>query len=232
MTNPKPVYLLAGGRGSSNEVLFKAVFNEISRPDPLIAYVGAANRDDKGFFKFMGAEIAKAGKCRLHHVILSTKKADPDKTRDILHLADAVFMSGGDVEAGMEILKSKNMLNLFGALYGEGKVFFGASAGSIMLGREWIRWEDPDDESTAELFPCMDIAPLICDTHAEEDGWEELKAALNLKPENTAGYGIPSGACLRVHHNGDLEALGGQVVKYLKEGQGVNKIDALLPVRI
>lgn len=232
MTNPRPVYLLAGGRGSSSKILFKAVFKEISKPNPLIAYVGAANNDDKKFYKFMGDEIAGAGDCRLVHAVLSSKKADLDKFRDVLQQSDAVFVSGGDVEAGMDVLASRNMLDIFQKLYGEGKVFFGVSAGSIMLGREWVRWENPDDDSTAMLFPCIGIVPVMCDTHAEGDDWEELKAALLLKEDKSIGYGIPSGACLKVYHDGRMEALGGPVVQYLKRGQRVVRLDDLQPVRI
>jgi peptidase E len=232
MTNPRPVYLLAGGRGSSNERLFKEVFKELIKPNPLIAYVGAANNDDKKFFKFMGDEIAKAGDCRIVHAVTSSKKADINKALDILQQADAVFISGGDVEAGMDVLASRNMIGIFQNLYHGGKVFFGVSAGSIMLGREWVRWQDPEDDSTAELFPCIGMAPLICDTHAEGDNWEELKAALKLKEEKDIGHGIPSGACLKIYPDGQLAALGGPVVTYLKRGQGVVRSDDLQPVQI
>jgi len=230
MNKAKPVYLLAGGSGSSNRGIFKEVFKEISRPNPLIAYVGAANKDDKRFFRFMGDEIIKAGTCTLTHALIVPPRADMDKARDILQRADAVFMSGGDVEAGMRILESKNILSLFRTLYQEGKVFFGASAGSIMLAREWVRWDDPCDDSTAELFPCLGMVPVICDTHCEEDDWEELKAALQLKKDNDIGYGIPSGACLKVCPDGQLEAIGGAIAQYVKRGKKVIKMDDLLPV--
>jgi len=231
MANPKPVYLLAGGRGSENKAVFKAVFNEIARPNPLIAYVGVANDEDRLFFRFMGNEVKKAGKCNINHAIIASKKADLDKARDLMHRADAIFMSGGDVDAGMKILESKDMLNIFKELYNGGKVFFGASAGSIMLCKEWVRWADPDDDSTAEIFPCMGIAPVICDTHAEEDDWEELKAALQLREDKTTGYGIPSGACLKVYPDGRVEALGGVITRYLKSGHRVMKSDDLLPIK-
>jgi peptidase E len=229
MINPKPVYLLAGGRGSENKAVFKEVFNEIARPNPLIAYVGVANNEDKTFFRFMGNEVKKAGKCDISHAIIASKKADLDKARDIMNKADAVFMSGGDVDAGMKVLESKYMLNIFTDLYNGGKVFFGASAGSIMLCREWVRWTDPDDDSTAEIFPCLDIAPVICDTHAEEDEWEELKTALQIKGDKATGYGIPSGACLKVHPDGRTEALGGIIAQYVKSGYEVIRSDDLLP---
>jgi cyanophycinase-like exopeptidase len=230
MNDPRPVYLIAGGRGSSSRTLFKAVFKEISKPDPLIAYVGAANHDDKSFYKFMGDEIARAGNCTLKHAIISSSKADPDKAKDILQRADAVFMSGGDVEAGMNILAAGKLSTFFQALYRGGKVFFGVSAGSIMMGREWVRWTNPDDDSTAELFPCMGLVPVICDTHAEEDDWEELKTALQLKSDECIGFGIPSGACLKVYPDGRAEALGQAIIQYAKRGRKVVRSEDLLPV--
>ena len=229
MNNPRPVYLLAGGRGSSNRVVFKAILNEISKTDPLIAYVGAANNDDKWFYGFMGEEIIKAGKCTLKHALISSPRADLNKAQEIMQTADAVFMSGGDVEAGMRILESKNLINFLQDLYQKGKVFFGLSAGSIMLCREWVRWSNPENDSTAELFPCLNIAPVICDTHAEEDEWEELRTTLKLKINGGIGYGIPSGACLKVCPGGRLEAIGGDIPRYIKRGNKVVRIDDLLP---
>ena len=229
MNNPWPVYLLAGGRGSSNQVVFKTIFNEIPKPDPLIAYVGAANNDDKWFYRFMDKEIIKAVKCTLKHALISSPRADINKAQEIMQMADAIFMSGGDVEAGMRILESKNIINIFQELYQKGKVFLGVSAGSIMLCKEWIKWNNPDDDSTAGLFPCLNIAPVICDTHAEEDEWEELRAALQLKTEGSIGYGISSGACLKVCPGGLIEAIGGDIARYIRRGHKVVKIDDLLP---
>jgi cyanophycinase-like exopeptidase len=231
MTNPKPVYLLAGGRGSKNRGVFKAVLREIPKPNPLIAYVGAANDDDKRFFKFMGDEIAKACECLVSHAIIASKKADLEKARNILRKADAIFISGGDVDHGMRILESKGMLNIFSELYREGKVFFSASAGSIMLCKQWIRWKDPADDLTAEIFPCLGIVPLICDTHAEEDDWEELKTALRMAEDRTVGFGIPSGACLKIYSDGTLEALGGDVVRLVKRGKDIIGSDDLIAVQ-
>jgi len=229
MTNPRPVYLLAGGRGSDSKAIFKTVFKEIGKPNPLIAYVGAANDDDKRFFRFMGDEIIKAKACSLSHAPIASPKADLEKARDILQKADAIFMSGGDVDAGIRILESKDMSNLLHDLYREGKVFFGASAGSIMLCKEWVRWTDPDDDSTAEIFPCLNIVPVVCDTHAEEDDWVELKAAIQLKEDKTIGYGIPSGGCLKVYPDGRTEALGGTIARYVREGHKVIRLDDLAP---
>jgi peptidase E len=229
MNNPRPVYLLAGGRGSRNQAVFKEIFNEISKPFPLIAYVGVANNDDKWFYGFMSREIVKAGKCTLKHALISSRGADLNKAQGIMQMADAIFMSGGDVEAGMRILESKKIINFLQDLYQKGKVFFGVSAGSIMLCSEWVRWSNPDNDSTAALFPCLNIAPVICDTHAEEDEWEELRAALQLKIDGSIGYGISSGACLKVWHDGRTEAIGGDTARYIKRGNKVVKIDDLFP---
>ena len=229
MSSNKPVYLLAGGRGSNNPVpLFRAVLNDVGKKSPTIAYVGAANGDDGDFLVRMEAMLKRAGDCRLIHASFSAGNADVKKARDILQSADAVFVSGGDVERGMQVLEEKGMLGIFPELYQQGKLFFGISAGSIMLAKEWVRWKDPDDDSTAELFPCLGIAPVICDTHGEPD-WEELKAALNLKRVGSYGYGITSGTCLKVLPDGKVEALGGAVYKYARNKEGVQRQIDIVP---
>ncbi len=230
MTQVKPVYLLAGGRGSKyQEYIIKSVFNDIGKPKPVIAYVGVANEDNYPFYLMVSGLIKSGGDCRIERVLIAPKNADLKKARAALESADGIFMSGGDVEAGMQVLQEKNLTALFTDLFNQGKVFFGASAGSIMMAKEWVRWRDPDDDSTAELFPCLGMAPVICDTHAEEDDWEELKAALKLEPDNTRGYGIRSGSCLKVHTDGRVEALGGLVAQYLVQRREIIRQPDLVP---
>ena len=50
-------------------------------------------------------------------------------------------MSGGDVEAGMKVLEEKGLTEFFVELFKRGKLFFGASAGSIILARKWVPLE-------------------------------------------------------------------------------------------
>ena len=229
MNSNKPVYLLAGGRGSNDpSPIFRAVLNDMGKKSPTIAYVGAASGDNADFLGRMEAMLKQAGDCRLVHASLSAPNADVKKARDILQSADAVFVSGGDVERGMQVLEEKGMLSIFPELYQLGKLFFGISAGSIMLAKEWVRWKNRDDDSTAELFPCLGLASVICDTHGEPE-WEELKAALSLKPNGACGYGITSGTCLKVYSSGQVEAMGGAVYRYSRSKDGVESQPDLLP---
>jgi peptidase E len=230
MNETKPIYLLAGGRGSNNsDQIIRAVLQDIGGRTPSIAYVGVATQDNTEFFHRMSSMIGSAGNSHLIHALIYPRGADLDKARDILLNADAVYIGGGDVEAGMEILQKKKMTSIFPELFKQGKLFFGVSAGSIMLAREWVRWRDSDDDSTAELFPCLGIAPVICDTHGESDNWEELQAALKLKPVGYIGYGITSGTCLKVQTNGEIEAMGGVISRYVSEGKTVGRLVDLIP---
>jgi peptidase E len=224
----KPVYLLAGGRGSSYATIYKEVLKEILAPQAVVAYVGAANNDDERFYKFMGDEIIKSGNCTLRNAALASPKADVDKAREILQQADAVFMSGGDVEAGIQVVESRKLTSFFRELYEQGKVFFGVSAGSIMLAKEWVRWEDPNDDASAGIFPCLDIAPVLVDTHAEDNDWEELKVALKLGGPGGTGYGIPTGACLKVYPDRRVEALARPVARFVNRDGEVVKIKDLM----
>ena len=184
MSMLKPVYLMAGGRSAnprSTSLMIRSVYKDTGQEKPTIAYVGVASGDDWSFYLMISRMLKEAGDCRVVRILIAPKKADISKARETLQSADAIFMSGGDVEAGMEVLEEKNLTGFFQDLHQQGGLFFGASAGSIMLAKEWVRWRDPEDDASAEMFPCLGMARVICDTHAEADDWEELKAALGLK---------------------------------------------------
>jgi len=229
---PKPVYLFAGGRSGNRKkqgVLLERMFRELGIASPTVAYSGAASGDDRSFFRFIAGELTQAGADKVVHAVIAPLSADLDKARSVLEGADIVFISGGDVEAGMEILKEKNMLDFIKRLYRQGKPFFGISAGAIMLAERWVRWRDPDDDSSAELFPCLDFAPIICDTHDEADGWEELQTALTLAEDGALGYGLATGSGIKVFSDGRVEALGGEVYQYRNRQGRVERIEDVTP---
>jgi len=235
--NPGPVsvYLLAGGRGSlrtDRDPLLTRVLASCGVPNPSIAYVGAASGDSQPFFSMISRYLRRCGAGRVTLAPLAGKRGKLERARAILESADMVFISGGDVEAGMEVLEKRQILPFLRQLFDRGKPFFGTSAGSIMLGWRWVRWEDPDDDATASLFPCMGFAPIVCDTHGEAEEWEELRILLRLTPEGTFGYGIPTGAGLCVYPDGTLEALGAPVHCYANSGGAVVRSAELPPITL
>ena len=224
----KPVFLLAGGRHSRREKpdsLLEAVFREYGIKNPAVAYSGTASGDDRGFFGFIAREITSAGADKVVHAVIASPGADLKKAKSVLESADIVFISGGDVEAGMEVLREKNMLDFMTGLYRQGKPFFGISAGAIMLADRWVRWRDPDDDTSAELFPCLGFAPVICDTHDEQGGWEELQAALKLEKEGVKGYGLASGSAIKVTSDGKVAVVGGTVQVFIRKRDKVARIN-------
>ncbi|RPJ56477.1 MAG: hypothetical protein EHM12_10320, partial [Dehalococcoidia bacterium] len=114
-------------------------------------------------------------------------------------------------------------------LHREGKVFYGISAGSLMLAKKWVRWPDPDDDDSAELFDCLNIAPVICDAHDEESGFEELQAAIALEKPGFTGYGLASNTGIKVYPDGRVEAVGGPVWQFVKKSGKVVRIEDLRP---
>lgn len=225
---PQPVYLLAGGRGSARkkqDTLLQAVFRGIGIKSPKVAYSGTASGDDREFFRFISSSFADAGAGKVTHAVLAPDDADVDKGKRILREADVIFVSGGDVEFGMKVLKDKNLLDFFNELYYSGKPFFGISAGAIMLAQRWVRWTDPDDDKSADLFPCLGYAPIICDTHDEAAGWEELHTALGLAGVGAIGYGLASGSGVKVMPDGKVLAIGGTVYRYEYKPNGVQRME-------
>lgn len=224
----QPVFLLAGGqqsRGKKADALLQAVFQAYGIKSPTIAYSGTASGDDRDFFKWIADEFVKAGADKVVHALIAPDRADLKKAKAILESADIVFVSGGDVEAGMEVLQEKQMVDFLTGLYRQGKPFFGISAGSIMLAGKWVRWTDPHDDDSAELFPCLGFASIICDTHDEQGGWEELQAAIMLEKEGVKGYGLSSGSAIKVTPDGKVGLIGGTVFQYVHRGTKVVRID-------
>jgi peptidase E len=228
----KPVYLLAGGRPASrraNDLLVHEVFHESGKKSPSVGYVGTASGDDEGFFKRLAGMFRENGAGEVKHALLAPDNADISRAKYILKNSDIIYISGGDVDTGIQILREREMVSFLAELYQEGKPFFGLSAGSIMLAKEWVRWRNPDDDTTAELFPCLRIAPVLCDTHDEEGGWEELKVLLMLEKDGATGYGIATGTALMGFPDGKMEALGGAVHQYVNRGGEVRRISDVMP---
>ena len=228
-----PMYLLAGGHRhssrQSSEPLMQAVLQRIGVRHPKIAYVGAASGDNPGFRELIATMLREAGAGQVTLAPLCGRRADRDEAEAVLEGADLVFISGGDVEEGIRVLRQNRITLTLEALHGRGVPFVGVSAGSIMLAHHWVRWGDPEDDDTAELFPCLGFAPVLCDTHGEEEGWAELRAALTLSPVGTTGYGIVSGAALVVQTDGHLCALGGKVNVFRHERSGLSHTADLAP---
>jgi cyanophycinase-like exopeptidase len=194
-----------------------------------VAYVGAASGDNRAFFLLVSRMLRRAGAGAVTLAPLCGRRGDPARAAEIVRAADIVFISGGDVEEGMRVLRDTRMLPLLRRLQRAGKPFFGVSAGSIMLARSWVRWTDPRNDGSAETFPCMGFAPVLCDTHGEGDGWGELKALLALAPVGTEGFGIVSGSGLVVEQDGSVAALGGEVHVLRRNKSGVVQRASLLP---
>ena len=191
----KKIYLLAGGPGKNGrlaEQLAEALRGS-GAAHPAVAYTGTASGDDRSFMKWFWPPLSRAGAASLTLAPLAGKRADPEKAAEILRASDVIFVSGGEVEDGMRGL-GEDIRALLRALLEDGKQFVGLSAGTIMLSKAWPHWDDEDNRpEDASLFGCLGFADAIFDTHAESEGWPELRKAVALAGEGTVGWGIPSG---------------------------------------
>jgi peptidase E len=226
------LYLLAGGswkKSKTPDPLLQAVFSQSATPLPSVAYIGTASGEDDGFFQAISEMFLRSGAGSVSHAVIGRENADAEAAKKIILEAGLVFVSGGDVDEGIRVLREKKMIYFLKEMFVKGVPFFGLSAGSIMLAKRWIRWKDPGDDSTAELFPCLGFAPFVCDTHGEEEGWDELRASLKISDDGQFGYGIPSGAALRVQPDGRVEALVKPVHVFVRRGGKIVRLHDISP---
>ncbi len=214
------LFLIAGDPGRRNarrDPLLEEVLARLGLARPCVAYIGAASRDNRLFFLWISALLKKAGAGTVRLASLAGRRAVPAQARAVAEGADVVFISGGDVGLGMGLLQSTGLDGPLRGLHRAGMPFIGLSAGSIMLARSWVRWADPDDDDSAASFPCLGLAPLLCDTHGEGEDWQELRKLLRLTGE-PIGFGIPAGAALTVGSGGFLAAMGKPVQQLTATG--------------
>ncbi len=227
------IHLIGGGPGAvlaTRSHIHRAVA-AAGEKKPLVAYVGVASNDNLGFQKMLSAAFLGTG-ARVVMAKLARKSAKVSNALALLADCDLVFMSGGDVEHGMNILNERGVADELRGLARAGKPFIGISAGAIMTCKSWVRFPD-DDDAKAETFECLGIAPLHMDAHSEADGWPELRTLVRLLARGDAGavaYGVPSKGCLRVELAAaggapKLKALGAEVARIAanKAGAPVDK---------
>jgi hypothetical protein len=207
--------MVGGGPGAVRALRahFKVAVEEIGVVRPLVAYVGVASEDNLGFQKMVTTELAFTG-ARFKAARMASPEASIPAAKKILQEADLVFFSGGDVDLGMRLLAERRVLSDLRELFNEGKPAFGLSAGSVMLGREWVRFPD-DDDAKAEVFECIGAAPFHFDAHDEEADWAELRTLLKLLhkrgDKSPVGYGLTTKGGVSVVVDGkdaQIEAMG------------------------
>ena len=216
MSARKATTLIAGKFGSRHfgtKPYLKEALKRTGKDKPLVLYVGAASGDDPTFGTALATLMKGAGAHRVVWPKLAVHRKQASQMRQALADVDLVFVGGGDVEAGMDVLRDAGLLDDFHAAADRGAVFAAMSAGAIMLGKRWIRWPNAnagDDE--AETYECLGIVPFALDTHGEGDAWQEALsyAAVRARElgKKARAYGVPSGGALVIDQRGRIEAHG------------------------
>jgi|GEM_PF-6476467 len=222
--NPNSViHLVGGGPGAVGPMRrhFKNALAELPTvrgQKPLVAYVGAASGDNAGFRRMIAGMMPSA---RVEPVMLAKKSAKVSAARTLLEDSDLIFVSGGDVHAGMGVLQGRGVDTDLRTMAQAGKPMLGVSAGSLMLAQQWIHFPD-DDSDDGVLFDCLGIAPVIVDAHSEDDDWSELQSLLRHRrrwDRTELAMGLPRHGALRIELKGkrsELKALGVPLPRFTK----------------
>ena len=219
-----PAFLIAGGRPlnpAAMAAMMSRAFDGISKPR--VAYIGTANRDNPAFFLMMKSMLKKAGADKIDFVRLAKKSPDLEAAKKILSGADLIFLSGGEVEDGMNWLDRHGLSGFLKSLYKAGKRFMGISAGVIMMGTHWVHWDIEGDDSTSRLFDCLAFTPALFDVHGEDEDWAELKAALKLRGDGERACALPGGCMISADSRGNLVNMEKEYLVFVNEGGRVHE---------
>ncbi|MCL1830511.1 MAG: Type 1 glutamine amidotransferase-like domain-containing protein [Oscillospiraceae bacterium] len=177
-------------------------------------YIGAANGDRESSFVSMSEFLERLGVVQIDFLRLAREDVDIKASKALLQNSDIIFISGGEVEDGMNWLHHHNLADFLCRMYSEGKQFICISAGTIMMGRYWVNMDETGNGKNLKIFDCLGIIPAVFDTHAEDEDWIELKTALRLLGEDSLGYGIPSYGIITATSSGELTGYNTDILEF------------------
>ena len=183
---------------------------------PIALYIGAASVDHRQFGAGISGVLEAAGAQQVLWPKLTGRKKERARAREALEQVDLVFVGGGDVAAGVDVLDDADLVAPLRAAVRRGVVLTGMSAGAIMLGERWIRWPNDDaGDEVAKTYPCLGLVPCSLDTHGEGDDWREARSFAAVRARELRKkadvLGIPSGAALVIETDGTLRARGAPI---------------------
>jgi len=197
----KDIYLITGGRGRDMAQMtkdFRVALTASEAHLPDVAYIGTASGDNKPFFHAIRLGLMAAGAGSVEMVPLARKGVDVAHAKRMLEAADVIFVSGGEVDDGMDWLVKARLVRFLGDLYHAGTLFIGVSAGAIMLGTHWAHWGVEGDDTTARVIQCLGFIPYVFDAHGEKENWSELRCVLRLLGPGHKGHGLAAGGFYKV----------------------------------
>jgi len=209
-----PVFLLADSQllfaSPGGRPLLAAAVEALGSPEPRAAYVGAANGDQPEFYSIFEGAMDIVG-VRDRRMILSDYSPGD---RAYLRSADLIVLAGGDVGAGLRVLRETGMDDDIDERRREGVVLVGVSAGAVHLGAMgWLG----DEPAEGELVGMLGIVPFSVDAHDEDGGWRRLRQLVLRSLPGTIGIGLPTGGGVIHHPDGTVEPVGRSSVELRAE---------------
>ncbi|HEU4507477.1 MAG TPA: Type 1 glutamine amidotransferase-like domain-containing protein [Pyrinomonadaceae bacterium] len=213
----KPIYLFADSQllfwKDDDRLFLDSVREQIERPQPKAAYIGASNGDDPEFYALFQAAMEGIG---INDCCMITSELS-EAEASFLEDADLILLAGGDVQRGWDAFKKNGVREVVVKRYLEDAVLIGISAGSVQLG--WFGW--PEGElAPAQLFDTFRLVPFVVDAHDEKNAWRNLRQSIQFCGGVVHGIGLPSGGGLIYHTNHTAEAIRYPAVElFLRSGE-------------
>lgn len=213
-----PIYILADSQllfwRNKNGLFLKTILNHISSNNPLAAYVGASNGDEKAYFQIFESAMEQIGINNCQMISMNFTKADKDNIKK----ADIILLAGGDPKNGWDIFTKHGVDRIVCNRYREGAVVIGVSAGAVQLGSRVLQ------ENTAgqnELFETFNLVPYIIDVHDEKSDWSKLERTIEVSDKKERGLGVRAGSGFIFYPNHAIEPVRYNLVELTHGESGI-----------
>lgn len=212
----KPIYLLADSQllfwREGNELFLKSLLANISSIEPIAAYIGASNGDNKVFFHLFESAMQQIG--IRNNVMISSNYGKTEQRS--LEKSDIILLAGGDTKKGWDTFTKTGIDKVVCERYSQGALIIGVSAGAVQLGTYALKESASGDR--ALLFNTFKLVPFFIDVHDEKSDWSNLRKVISQADDIEQGFGIRSGAGLIYHPDHSIEVIRSELLEVTRTG--------------
>lgn len=213
-------HLFIVGGGDQPRYMIDKFIDLAGGPDARIVIIPMASGDPLESALYKRYEFEQAGVKNVQFIIFDRQTADRDSNLALLDGAQAIWFNGGDQSRLTAALLGTKMLQKIRAIYADGGIIGGTSAGAAVMSKLMITGNELRNSDSSRAFIKIQknnievtegfgfVTAAIIDQHAVRRKRQNRLISLVLENPSLVGFAVDESTALIVYPNDIYEVIG------------------------